>query len=144
MNKTWLHHLMPAIIMAFIGSATATAPALAQAETPRWKPTLESVIISAAKPKRNYRLVLSSSHLGEAFLVSASIEVPFSDLDLAKEPDADELGRRIHVAARLVCLQLDLKYPQMQYPILEGFDCVHDAARDGMERADLVIASAKH
>jgi UrcA family protein len=144
MKTTSLHHLMLSAITAFIGSALAGGPALAQQATPRWKPSLESVIISAQKSNRNYRLVLSNSRIGEAFLVSASMEVPYSDLDLAKEPDADELGRRIHVAARLVCQQLDRKYPQTQYPILEGFDCVQDAAREGMERADMVIASAKH
>ena len=72
------------------------------------------------------------------------MEVPYSDLNLARDTDADELGRRIHVAAHLICHEMDLKYPPNQYPILEGFDCEKDAARDGMERANLVIASAKH
>lgn len=93
---------------------------------------------------RNYRVVLSNSRLGEAFIVSASMEVPYNDLNLARDPDADELGRRIHIAARLICEEMDRKYPQSQYPILEGFDCEHDAAKDGMERANLVIASARH
>ncbi len=120
------------------------SPALAQPAAPKWKPGLESVIISAQKPMRNYRLVLSSSHIGEAFFISASIDVPFKDLDLAQDVGAQELDRRIHVAARLVCEQLDRKFPPTQYPILEGNDCVHDAARDGMERANVVIANARH
>jgi UrcA family protein len=128
------------LLAAIIGPAALASPALAQDAAPKWKPTLEQVIISAKAP-RNYRVVLSNSRLGEAFLVSASMEVPYNDLNLAKDPDADELGRRIHVAARLICEQ---KYPQTQYPILEGFDCEHDAAKDGMERANLVIASARH
>ena len=142
MKTTSLHHLILAAIMTCIGPALATGPAFAQ-DAPRWRPSLESVIISAQKPSRNYRLVLSNSRIGEAFLVTASIEVPYSDLDLAREPGATELDRRVHVAARLVCQQLDRKYPQAQYPILEGFDCAHEAAREGMERANLVIAS-KH
>ena len=96
---------------------------------------------------KNWRDALTASHLGKAFMVSASIPVPYSDLDLAKEPDATELDRRIHIAARLVCEQLDNKYPPTQYPILEGYsglDCARMAARDGMEQINTIIASAKH
>ena len=88
-------------------------------------------------------MALTASHLGKAFMVSASIPVPYSDLDLAKEPGAAELGRRIRVAAHLVCRQLDLKYPPALYPILEGDDCERTAAMDGMSRADQIIAAAK-
>jgi UrcA family protein len=138
-----LHQFLLAALVAPTALATASGPALAQDATPKWKPTLEQVIISAKAPK-NYRVVLSNSRLGEAFIVSASMEVPYNDLNLTKDPDADELGRRIHVAARLICEQMDHKYPPTQYPILEGFDCEHDAAREGMDRANLVIASARH
>jgi UrcA family protein len=137
-----LHQLLLAALVVPAALA-AGGPALAQDAVAKWKPTLEQVIISAKAP-RNYRVVLSNSRLGEAFIVSASMEVPYNDLNLAREPDADELGRRIHVAARLICEEMDRKYPPTQYPILEGFDCEHDAARDGMERANLVIASARH
>lgn len=140
MKKEAPHHLMLAAIgLASIG--LANGPAVAQ-QAPRWKPSLESVIVSAAAAK-NYRVVLSGSHLGEAFIVTASIPVPYNDLNLAKEPDAAELGRRIHVAAHLVCLELDTKYPPALYPILEGDNCEHTAATDGMSRANEVIAAAK-
>jgi UrcA family protein len=138
-----LHRLLLAAVIAPITLASASAPGLAQQATSRWRPSLESVIVSG-KAARNYRLVLSGSRLGEAFIISASMEVPYSDLDLAKDPDADELGRRIRVAAHLVCREMDIKYPPVQYPILEGFNCEHDATSDGMERANLVIASARH
>lgn len=139
MKTASLHQLALAAIILCLG----LAPATAQQARPRWNPTLEQVIVSAKVPK-NYRVIMTNSRLGEAYIVSASMDVPYSDLDLAKEPDATEFGRRIHVAAHLVCQELDLKYPQTQYPILDGFDCEHDAAREGMERADLVIASARH
>ena len=138
MYKTTLNQL--AIIALF--GLVANAPAFAQQAAPKWVPTRESITISAS-PSRNYRIVLSASHLGQAFIVSASMPVPYSDLNLAQDPDAAELGRRIRVAAHLVCLQLDLKYPPVLYPILDGFNCEHDAATDGMSRADLVIASAR-
>ena len=136
------HLMLVAIMLASIGLAIANGPAVAQQTQVRWKPSLESVTVSAA-PAKNYRVILSSTHLGEAFVVTASMPVPYSDLDLAKEPGAAELGRRIHVAAHLVCLQLDIKYPPSLYPILEGDDCEHTAAMDGMSRADQIIAAAK-
>ena len=135
-----LHRLLLATLTAAV--ALAGAPALAQQAAPKWNPTLEQVIVSAKIPK-NYRVVLSASRLGEAYVVSASIEVPYSDLNLVKEPDAAEFGRRIHLAAHLTCEELDRKYPQTQYPILDGFDCEHTAAKDGMEQANLVIANAR-
>ena len=145
MKKETLHHkhlMLAAIILASIGWTIATGPAVAQQAQTRWKPSLESVTVSAAAAK-NYRVVLSSTHLGEAFIVTASMPVPYNDLDLAKEPGAAELGRRIHVAAHLVCRELDLKYPPALYPILEGDDCERTAAMDGMSRADQIIAAAK-
>ncbi|HEX4637683.1 MAG TPA: UrcA family protein [Rhizomicrobium sp.] len=142
MKTISLHHLTLASLTSFGALAMAGGPAFAQQAPPKWVPTRESITISAAASK-NYRVVLTGSHLGQALIVSASMAVPYSDLNLTRDPDAAELGRRIHVAARLVCNQLDLKYPPTQYPILDGFDCEHDAAVDGMSRADLVIASAR-
>ena len=136
-----IHFLVLAGMM--MGFSMAAPPASAQQTTPRWTPGLESVIISAKKPERNYRLVLSNSRLGEAFFVSASVEVPYSDLNLVRDPDADELDRRVGIAARLVCQQLDRKYPPTQFPILDGFNCVQDATHDGMDRARIVIAKAR-
>ena len=139
MKTQSLHHLVLAAAML---ASAGLAPALAQDAAARWTPTRENVTITA-KAQRNYRVVLSSSHLGEAIMVSASIPVPYNDLDLTKDAAADEFGRRIHVAAHLICTELDRKYPPSQYPILEGFDCEHDAAVDGMEQANKVIASKR-
>jgi UrcA family protein len=129
-------------MLSSIGLVIENEPAVAQQTQARWKPSAESVTVSAAAAK-NYRVILSSTHLGEAFAVTASMPVPYSDLDLAKEPGAAELGRRIHVAAYLVCRQLDIKYPPSLYPILEGDDCEHMAAMDGMSRANQIITAAK-
>ena len=150
MNKS-LHnkHLIPAaVLFAFIGLGPAAAqqsqPQQSQTQQapPKWNPRLEAVIVSAMHSK-NYRLVLSGSRLGDAFVVTASMQVPYSDLNLVRETDAAEFGRRIHVAAHLVCQELDRKYPPTLYPIIEGFDCEHAAAMDGMDRANQVIAAAK-
>lgn len=139
------HLVSAAILLACIG--LAGGPAIAQQTQtqqapPKWNPKLESVIVSALHAK-NYRVILSNTHLGEAFVVTASMEVPYNDLHLAREADAAEFGRRIHVAAHLVCEELDRKYPPQLYPILEGENCEHNAAMDGMDRANQVIAAAK-
>jgi UrcA family protein len=145
MKKKSLHHkrlTLAAIMFASTGLAIANGPAVAQQTPAKWKPALESITVTAA-PTQNWRVILTGTRLGEAIIVTASIPVPYSDLDLAQEPGAAELGRRIHVAARLVCEQLDIKYPPALYPILDGDDCVHTTAIDGMSRANQIIAAAK-
>jgi UrcA family protein len=147
MKKKLLRHehlKLAASVLAFTG--LVIEPALAQQASARWKPGVESVIVRAGAMK-NWEMALTASHLGKAFMVSASIPVPYSDLDLAKEQDATEFGRRIQVAAHLVCVELDNKYPPEHYPLLEGYsgyDCIRMAARDGMEQVSTIIASAKH
>ena len=131
--------------LTIIGLAIISGPAFGQQTAARWVPTRESITVRAA-PTKNWRVVLTASHLGEAFIVSASMPVPYSDLDLAKQPDAAEFDRRIHVAAHLVCQQLDIKYPPTQYPIVDGYagyDCERAAAKDGMSQASTIIASAQ-
>jgi UrcA family protein len=141
--KTLFSHFAPAaILVAAIGLSGAAVAQQAQ-QTPTWRPSLETVIVQAAKLK-NYRLVMSSTRIGEVFAVTASLQVPYSDLHLATATDAAELHRRIGVAARLVCLELDAKYPPSQYAIVEGDNCEQNAAKDGMDRANLVIAAAKN
>jgi UrcA family protein len=132
------------MLVALLVPAGLAGPALAQPAG--WKPRLESIIVRAGA-MRDWHMALTASHLGTAFMVSASIPVPYSDLDLAQEPGATELGRRIQLAARLVCQELDRKYPPTQFPILEGYDdgdCARLAARDGMEQVNMVLASARH
>ena len=139
------HYLMLGAL-ALAVTTLANAPALAQQTGEKWKPRLESITVSSA-PVKNWREILTGSHIGTAFMVSASIPVPYSDLDLANEPGATELGRRIQVAARLVCQELDMKYPPAIYPVLDGysgFDCVRVTADQSMTQANTIIASARH
>jgi UrcA family protein len=133
------------VVLVLSSMAVTALPASAQRSTPRWSPRVESITVTAGAMK-NWRAALSASHLGRAFAVSASIPVPYADLDLVKDEDASELGRRVHVAARLVCQEMDSKYPPNQYPIIEGYsgqECVRVTARDSMEEANMVIARAK-
>ena len=143
MKTLSLHLLLAAFMLASTG---LPRPALAQEAPPRWKPRLESITVQAGK-MRDWHLALSASRLGTVFMVSASIPVPYSDLDLGQEPGVTELDRRVQVAARLVCQELDRKYPPAQFPIVEGYadgDCAREAARNSMEQVNLVVASAKH
>src|SRR5690242_16577814 len=98
-------------VLVLASTALTALPATAQTRsTARWAPKIESITVRAAAMK-NWRAALSASHLGKAFAVSASMPVPYADLGLVKSEDADELGRRVQVAARLVCQELDNKYP---------------------------------
>lgn len=142
-----LFHKRLVLVAVVLASAAITAlPATAQTRsTARWAPRIESITVKAGAMK-NWRAALTASHLGKAFAVSASMPVPYADLDLVKSEDADELGRRVQVAARLVCQELDNKYPPAQFPIIEGYsgsECVRVTARDSMEEANMVIAKAK-
>jgi len=144
-----LHHPALAVLtllsIAFASLVLTVGPALAQQARTSWKPRLESITVQAGK-MRDWHLALSASRLGTVFMVSASIPVPYSDLDLAQEPGATELGRRVQVAAHLVCQELDRKYPPTQFPIVEGYadgDCAREATRDSMEQVNIVVASAR-
>ena len=142
-----LFHKRLVLVAVVLASAAITSlPATAQTRsTARWAPRIESITVKAGAMK-NWRAALTASHLGKAFAVSASMPVPYADLDLVKSEDADELGRRVQVAARLVCQELDNKYPPAQFPIIEGYsgsECVRVTARDSMEEANMVIAKAK-
>ena len=124
----------------------AVTPAQAQQTEARWKPHVESIIVRAG-PITDWMNALTASHLGKAFAVSASIPVPYSDLDVTKEQDVSELDRRIHVAAGLVCGELDAKYPPTLYPLIEGYsgqECARRAASDSMEQVAMIVANAKH
>lgn len=133
------------VVLVLAATAVTALPASAQRSTARWAPRIESITVKAGALK-NWRAALTASHLGKAFAVTASMPVPYADLDLVKSEDADELGRRVQVAARLVCQELDTKYPPNQFPLIEGYsgtECVRVTARDSMEEANIAIANAK-
>lgn len=131
------------LLLAAFALAAVSAPALAQqANPPGWRPIPEMIIVTA-NPIKNWQGVLTGTHFSSALSVSASLPVPYGDLNLTRTPDADELDRRINLAAGMVCRQLDLKYPPSQYPTLDGDNCVQAARSDGLARASVIIAAAK-
>jgi UrcA family protein len=140
MNKISLH--IKHLLLAAAGLVVSATPTLAQQAAAKWRPVPEMIVVSA-NPIKNWQGVLTGTHFSSAMAVSASLSVPYGDLNLARSPDEDELDRRINVAAGLVCRQLDLKYPETQYPKLAGDDCYTGAVHDGLERANLIIAAAK-
>ena len=142
--KTYLHGTtFTAAILAFIGFALANGPASAQ-QTPTTRKAPIATITVTAAPYRNMGEISRLTVQGHKFLVvSASIPVPYSDLDLAQAPGAAELGRRINVAARMACQQLDIKYPPHIYAVMGTDDCRRNAANSGMAEANVVIAAAR-
>ena len=133
-----LQHKRLVLIALALAAASVAEPALAQQ---RWRPT-EAIVVTAA-PMKNWRDFLTSSHLGSAMVITASVPVSYHDLNLRNDPDVDQFNDRIDIAANLVCRELDLKYPSMIYPRLDGEDCVPAARRDGHEKADAAIANAR-
>ncbi len=139
------HFILVAIMFAVVGLTFANGPAVAQQKSAKWKPAVDTITVTAAPmPAKKLRELFRMTAFGQSFLVvSASIPVPYSDLDLAREQGAAELGRRINVAARLACQQLDFKYPSYIYPPEDGDNCEQTAAKDGMAEANVAIAAAK-
>jgi UrcA family protein len=130
------------LLLAAAGLAAMAAPLAAQPVAPRWKPGPE-VIVVTANFDPNWRNVLTGTSISSAIAVSASLPVPYGDLDLTRPPDVDEFGRRINVAAGFICRQLDVKYPPQQYPILNGDDCFQSAVNNGMTSVSQIVAAVR-
>ncbi|MGE4063666.1 MAG: UrcA family protein [Rhodospirillaceae bacterium] len=129
-----------AIVFALLGFALSAGPAQAQQAA---RSTMPTITVTAA-PLKNIREIMRLTVQGHKFLaISASVPVPYGDLNLSQESGANELGRRIRVAARLACQQLDIAYPPHIYAVIGSDDCVRNAADDGLAEAGTVIAAAK-
>ena len=139
MNRTALC-LLAASSLGLVLAAPAGAQ---QAAPPRWRPAPESITVTAMAAAKNLRAVLTGTNLPQAFAVSASIPVPYGDLNLTRDADASEFTRRIGVAAQLVCYEIDLKYPPSQFPNLGDDDCVGGARKDGLSLANAAIEKAR-
>ena len=142
MEKAALRVLMSMVLM-LTGLALSNGPAMAQQAAPKWKAPMATITVTTA-PFKNLREIQSLTIYGQSYLaVSASVPVPYGDLNLAQETGATELSRRIHLAARMACDQLQIKYPPNIYPVIGTDDCAQSAADDGMTKANDVIAAAK-
>lgn len=133
------------MVLAVAGLMVAIAPVAAQpaqAAPPKWNPRVETIVISAM-PFKDWRVLFTGSHIASAMAVSASIPVPYSDLNLVRDADAAELDRRIGVAAQIVCRELDEKFPPSIYVSLDGGNCVQEANRGGISIAHDVVAAAR-
>lgn len=58
--------------------------------------------------------------------------VSFSDLDLSRGDDYQELELRVHMAARDLCHQLDVQVPQLRGDPSADRECVRTATRNAM------------
>ncbi|MEQ9448769.1 MAG: UrcA family protein, partial [Rhodospirillaceae bacterium] len=116
----------------------------AQQASTDWRPQLATIMVTAS-PIQNLREIQRLTVPGYKFLaISASVPVPYGDLNLAQESAASELDRRIRFAAQLVCRQLTIKYPPNIYPVMGGDTCERDAADNGLAEAETVIAAARN
>jgi len=141
MQKTALRLMSMVLMLA--GLALLDGPATAQQAAPKWKAPMATITVTTA-PFKNLRDVERLTIFGQSYLaVSASVPVPYGDLNLAQDSGANELGRRVHLAAQMACQQLEIRYPPNIYPVIGTDDCAQAAANDGMTKANDVIAAAK-
>ena len=141
-NTNRKHHVLAAAVLAFVGFALPSGPTSAQQTPPSWRPPMPTITVTVT-PHRDLRNFRRMIVFGNKYLaVSASIPVPYDDLNLAQDGHATELGRRIRVASRMICRQLNIKYPPHIYPVIGTDDCVRNAADDGQAEAGVVIAAA--
>lgn len=133
------HLVLLAAVLAFGGWTTTSEAASASRNA---KP-MATITVTAA-PIGNLREIQRLTVQGNKFLaVSASVPVPYGDLNLSQPAGASELGRRVRVAANMACQQLDFAYPPHIFPVIGTDDCVKTAAENGMAEAGSVIAAAK-
>lgn len=132
-------------VLGCVGLTFAGGQTFAQQATPKWKAPIATITVRATPiPMQTLREIQRLTVQGHKFLaISASIPVPYGDLNLTQESGAAELGRRIRLAARMACQQLDIKYPPYIYAVIGTDDCAKKATDNGMAEADTVIEAAK-
>lgn len=133
------HLVQLAAVLAF-GSALPGEPVHAQSRNSK---SIATITVTAA-PIGNLRELQRLTIQGQKFLaVSASIPVPYGDLNLMQQAGVSELDRRVKVAARMACEQLDTAYPPYIYAVIGGDDCVKVAADNGLAEAERVVAAKR-
>jgi UrcA family protein len=142
-TKSLHRSIFAATMFAVLGLAFASGSTAAQEKAAAKRLPMATITVTAA-PYRNIPEISRMTVQGHNFLVvSASVPVPYSDLNLAQATGADELGRRIRVAARMACQQIDMKYPPHIYAQIGTDDCQRNAADTGMAEANIAIAAAR-
>jgi len=117
--------------LAGIGLAILAGPATAQ-------PT-EEITITA--PRVVHEQVGRSPSTGAPIeRISLTRQVDYSDLDLTKPADADELEKRVSDTAKEACKQLDSLYPLTP----PDPTCIGKATDGGMAQAKAAIDAAHH
>jgi UrcA family protein len=76
-------------------------------------------------------------------LISVSRTVDFSDLDLRRNADINELALRVNDTARDACRELDKRFSPYVYVDAGGTDCVKTATENAMARVDRIIADKR-
>lgn len=76
---------------------------------------------------------------GQIVLYELSYRLSYDDLDLATSAGADELRKRVQVAATAACKDLDKLHP-LEKP---DSSCARKAAESSMPQADRAISSAQ-
>jgi len=117
----------------------AAAPAAAQDYY--YSGNTERVIVEAPWSKQDLGVQPKSKMTTS--LISVSRTVNFSDLDLRKNADINELALRVNDSARDACRELDARFPPLVYVDASGTDCVKTATENAMAKVDQIIANKR-
>lgn len=133
------HLVQLAAVLAF-GLALPDGPAQAQSRNSK---QIATITVTAA-PIGNLHELQRLTVQGQKFLaVSASIPVPYGDLNLLQQTGVNEFDRRVKIAARMACEQLDTAYPPYIYAVIGGDDCVKVASDNGLAEVEKVVAAKR-
>lgn len=115
-------------------SACAAASGLVIAAEPSSVP---EITISAERPSGT--VVGRTSSGGQIVSYEVSYRLGYQDLDLATSAGADELRKRVQVAADSACKDLDKLHPLSK----PDASCARKTVESSMPQADRAIASAQ-
>jgi len=96
--------------------------------------------VTITQPRYRYR----QSKLGAPNMrVFLSREIRYDDLDLTSRSGAEILRDRVRLTARLLCRDIDQRWPVTAGNGGDSITCYHDAAENALYRADRAIRDAR-
>ncbi len=123
-NKILLTGVAAALVMGAAGAANAQGYY-----------DEERVIVRPSSPIYGNRSLPSTRGAGDR-LISVSLPVNISDLDLSSLADREELAYRVHMTAVEVCSRLDSRYPRTLFPAdTDSRTCIRDASNNAIAMA---------
>jgi UrcA family protein len=94
-------------------------------------------VVHRSTPERNGPIPVET--------ISLSHTIATGDLDLRRQPDINELYRRIDYTARATCAELEQARPSELYPPAPSDKgCYREALKSATHQADAIVAAANY